>query len=45
MDPTLSKARERLRGRHLVNELQIDVKDRWPVRLLNDDVFVPNLLK
>jgi len=45
LQASLAKTSERLRGRHLVNELQVDVEDCRPVRLLNDDVIVPNLLK
>jgi hypothetical protein len=45
LEAALAKTGERLGRSHLVNELQVDVEDRRPVRLLNDDMLVPNLLK
>ena len=45
LQPSLAEAREGLRRRHLVDEMQVDVENRRSVRLLYDDVVVPHLLK
>ena len=35
---------ERLRARHLVNEMTIDVEETSAIRLLVDDVIIPDLV-
>ncbi len=43
--PVLPEAVERLRRRHLMHKVQVDVEERRPARLLVDDVRVPYLLE
>ena len=40
-----AQALERLRAGHFVHQVQIDVQNRLPARLVVDDVLVPDLFK
>jgi hypothetical protein len=42
---TLAQPGKGLRRGHFVNQVQVDVQDSWLVRLLRNDVALPNLIE
>ncbi len=45
LESALAQAREGLRRRHLVDEVQVNVEDGWGIGLFRDNVRIPDFLE